>query len=475
MIRVWGLAILGVAGGAGIALSACPTIVATVLAMIVVLLFMGWLVHALARRSGMAAVLIAATFLLNRPVGNVTGIESVSRALSVADDAVLLLGLLMLLHAPPVGDRVVPRMFWIGFAIFAVLGVGGGLLDDAPLRSVVAGSWLALKLPIATWIMLRLRWTRRDVRALQMMLATVLVVTVAVSMVELLRPDAVRSVFGYTPGQTDRLSLTSLKGIFAHPVQSATFMLFTASVFVGATRGRTQVVGLVALAMAVLSLRVKALVDVVAIIGMRLVMSARASTRYLSPLLLVCLLGAVATAGYDLIRLRIGAILGDGDFARSRLLEASWAIARDHFPVGTGFGTFGSEASLHPYSDVYVQYGLSDSYGFRPEAPLFATDASWATVMGEAGALGAVLVVVALGALWVSLFRRARDGKGQGFRLAALVFVSVVLIDSLASPRLFDGFAAVGLGALISLAAQPPDDEAEPTGPAPEVARAGRS
>ena len=72
-----------------------------------------------------------------------------------------------------------------------------------------------------------------------------------------------------------------------------------------------------------------------------------------------------------------------------------------------------------------VDYGLSGTYGFRPENPLFATDASWATVVGESGVIGAIFVLFALGALWIHLFRHAREGRGQGFRLAALMFASV--------------------------------------------------
>lgn len=463
-LRMFVLVVL--AGGLGAALSAYPRTVSIAMAAIVIVSTLGWLVLALARRSGGAGVLIVAIFLLNRPIGNAAGVEMVGRALSFADDFVLLLALLMVFYAPTLGRRLVPRAMWIGFVAFAVLGIVGGILYAAPTASVLSGAWLALKLPVSLWIMLRLRWTESSIRALLWLLVSVFVLTVAVSMVELARPDAVRSVFGFTPGQTDRLSLTSLKGIFSHPVQSATFMVFTASVFVGATHGRKRFVGYFAIVMAVLSLRVKALVDVAVILGMRITMSARTLTRYLSPFLVLCVLTAVATAGYDLIRLRIGSILGDGEFARSRLLEAAWAIAGDHFPLGTGFGTFGSDVSLDPYSQVYVDYGLSGTYGFRPENPLFATDASWATVVGESGVIGAIFVLFALGALWIHLFRHAREGRGQGFRLASLMFASVLLIDSLASPRLFDGFACVGLGVLVSLAAQTSDRTPRPDGPA---------
>ena len=334
-LRMFVLVVL--AGGLGAALSAYPRTVSIAMAAIVIVSTLGWLVLALARRSGGAGVLIVAIFLLNRPIGNASWgrdgrpCSFVCRRLRAA---------LGLAHGVLRADARTPACAQSDVDRFRRVRCARHRWWHPLLRAdgIGSGAWLALKLPVSLWIMLRLRWTESSIRALLWLLVSVFVLTVAVSMVELARPDAVRSVFGFTPGQTDRLSLTSLKGIFSHPVQSATFMVFTASVFVGATHGRKRFVGYFAIVMAVLSLRVKALVDVAVILGMRITMSARTLTRYLSPFLVLCVLTAVATAGYDLIRLRIGSILGDGEFARSRLLEAAWAIAGDHFPLGTGFG-----------------------------------------------------------------------------------------------------------------------------------------
>ena len=156
-LRMFVLVVL--AGGLGAALSAYPRAVSIAMAAIVIVLTLGWLVLALARRSGGAGVLIVAIFLLNRPIGNASGVEMVGRALSFADDFVLLLALLMVFYAPTLGRRLVPRAMWIGFVAFAVLGIVGGILYAAPTASVLSGAWLALKLPVSLWVMLRLRWT----------------------------------------------------------------------------------------------------------------------------------------------------------------------------------------------------------------------------------------------------------------------------------------------------------------------------
>lgn len=53
------------------------------------------------------------------------------------------------------------------------------------------------------------------------------------------------------------------------------------------------------------------------------------------------------------------------DSARYQLLTKAFEIARDTFPFGTGFATFGSYYSGVYYSSVYAAYGLSNINGLR--------------------------------------------------------------------------------------------------------------
>ena len=48
------------------------------------------------------------------------------------------------------------------------------------------------------------------------------------------------------------------------------------------------------------------------------------------------------------------------DSARYQLLTKAFEIARDMFPLGAGFATFGSYYSGVYYSSVYAAYGLSN-------------------------------------------------------------------------------------------------------------------
>lgn len=62
------------------------------------------------------------------------------------------------------------------------------------------------------------------------------------------------------------------------------------------------------------------------------------------------------------------------DSARYQLLTKAFEIARDMFPLGAGFATFGSYYSGVYYSSVYAAYGLSNINGLRIGASQFISD-----------------------------------------------------------------------------------------------------
>lgn len=76
------------------------------------------------------------------------------------------------------------------------------------------------------------------------------------------------------------------------------------------------------------------------------------------------------------------------DSARYQLLTKAFEIARDMFPLGAGFATFGSYYSGVYYSSVYAAYGLSNINGLRIGASQFISDSFWPMVLGQSGYFG---------------------------------------------------------------------------------------
>lgn len=447
-VVVAAVAVVVATGWAIISLESLTLFVGVILASVTVI---GFLTLA-AQRSGFAGIVVLGLALLDNPLGAL--FDRGSQVVGYLDDISLALLLVMVVLRPSVASTM-PRVAWAGFGLFAGAGLVGAVVSDVNLAALPLGAWLAVKLPLTILVMSRLTWTPRAVRGLLGFVVAVFAINALVSMVELVDPQLVRSIFGVTRGETGRLGLTSIQGIFGHPVQAATFMLFVMAVMLGApVPKRIQWFGYAAAGLAALGLRAKTIIDIFVILALRIVFRRRILIRALAPLLVFVMGIAILGVSADLLFSRVEAVLQSDASARANLLSTATQISSDYFPLGSGFGTFGSEASRAIYSPLWQEYGLSNTWGFQRGAALFATDASWATVLAESGLVGALGLAVALVAIWVAQFHSSRAGGDRSWALAALMFTSIVALDSLASPRLFDGFASASLAVLLALAAQ---------------------
>ena len=108
--------------------------------------------------------------------------------------------------------------------------------------------------------------------------------------------------------------------------------------------------------------------------------------------------------------------------ARYQLSRKAFQIANNNFPLGAGFGTFGTQASRVYYSDIYYQYGLSSVYGLRPSDPKYVTDQYIFGIIGQFGYIGTICVSFIIYLLYKNIWSFS---KYQGnFQLAALFLFS---------------------------------------------------
>lgn len=118
------------------------------------------------------------------------------------------------------------------------------------------------------------------------------------------------------------------------------------------------------------------------------------------------------------------------DSARYQLLITSILIARDSFPIGAGFGTFGSYMSAIHYSPVYRIYGISNVHGLIEGATYFTSDSFWPMILGETGIIGVASIVIVI----IRMLKRLQLIKNLDLALYAsgLVCISYLLIISMA-------------------------------------------
>ena len=100
--------------------------------------------------------------------------------------------------------------------------------------------------------------------------------------------------------------------------------------------------------------------------------------------------------GWDQISLYYG--VDALNTARGALTINSIRIARDLFPFGAGFGTYGSYMTRIYYSSYYYKYGLSAIWGLTPGSQdfSFVSDTFWPMVLGQTGYLGLICYLLML-------------------------------------------------------------------------------
>lgn len=114
--------------------------------------------------------------------------------------------------------------------------------------------------------------------------------------------------------------------------------------------------------------------------------------------------------------------------ARAVLTIGSAYVAFDHFPFGTGWGTYGSAFSVEPYSPVYTMYNMQRVWGISPDYSEFVSDTFWPMILGQCGIIGLGLYI----AILVLLFKWILELKNKSpYMLAsALTVFGYLLICS---------------------------------------------
>ena len=88
----------------------------------------------------------------------------------------------------------------------------------------------------------------------------------------------------------------------------------------------------------------------------------------------------------------------DEGSARMLFLATSVDIAKDFFPLGSGFATFGGDQARINYSSLYFEYDFNSAYGLGKgeDRGMFLNDNYLAMIIGQTGYVGMVLYGILL-------------------------------------------------------------------------------
>lgn len=137
-----------------------------------------------------------------------------------------------------------------------------------------------------------------------------------------------------------------------------------------------------------------------------------------------------------------------GTKARSVLLRYGVRTMRAYFPLGAGFGTYGTAVAQQHYSKLYLRYGFWRYFGTSMKNRSFLLDNYWPGVMAEIGFFGAVLMLIVI----LALFRRnARLCRNPYARVCVYSVWVAVFASSAVSSSFFAATKAMVMGALVSV------------------------
>jgi hypothetical protein len=374
--------------------------------------------------------------------------------------------------------RAFPGQWW--FAGFAAFGLLSGLVVGVAPITLVSGAFVVSKGLLFAWATAQVDWAEQHLRTAARAGAVVVVLCLVATAANLAIPGVWTAVMASDVDAVEsRFFLPSVTGPFSHPIDLGQFLtlstialtawrlavrktLFTAVLAVGTAVG------------AVLTARRTAIGSLVA--GWLWVKVIARSTGVLLALV-VCLplaavvfatpVTAVVTATYE----DYLAPSAEPE-ARTVLTLDSFDVAAEHFPVGAGFGRFGSAVAASTYSPEYVERGYPEIWGLgsTPEEGRFLTDTEWPAIIGESGFLGAVAFALGLFAihrasrrLWTSSGSPLVRWVGlmaAGWTVACLV-QSVATVTFTGPPIFGLFFGLVGVVAALS------DDQGEEQGSTP--------
>lgn len=122
--------------------------------------------------------------------------------------------------------------------------------------------------------------------------------------------------------------------------------------------------------------------------------------------------------------------------ARAVLTIAAPFLAYDHFPFGTGWGTYGSAFSVEPYSPVYGMYRMAGVWGLSPGYPEFVSDTFWPMILGQCGFFGflAFLAVFVLLVRRIFLLKQEKGTFASALAVLAYLFISSTSESAFANP-----------------------------------------
>lgn len=121
--------------------------------------------------------------------------------------------------------------------------------------------------------------------------------------------------------------------------------------------------------------------------------------------------------------------------ARYKLIRIAIQMTKDYVPLGAGFGTYGTNAAVLWYSNVYSKYGVSNDFGLSKVNPDYIFDNYWPSILGQFGLLGTIVMAILIFTVFKNIAVKCNDNKY--YFTASIMLIICVVVSSLATSSLY--------------------------------------
>lgn len=334
-----------------------------------------------------------------------------------------------------------PMPGFLFFGGFAILGILSDLANNVPLDVLANGIYVPLRPLLLCWALLQVSWDESTVFRLGRFAVRILWLIVVCGGLNLLFGDAWTVEFSSNPTPQYAGWVPGLIGPFAHPSFFGQILALGTIALLACRRHlaiKHNILTALSALLAFLSFRRKTYVSLPA--GVLLsVRRSKTAIFFVSalalPFVVVIALPVLDNAAAAVYQTYLA---DPGANARSAITLGAIDVAEKHFPLGAGFGRYGTSTAANSYSPEYVERGFYNIYGLQPEKATFATDTFWPGILGETGVLGLMLYLAGLFRL-SQIFRGAVSDMRSSPMLRCLgtigsAWLLMLIIESVAAP-----------------------------------------
>lgn len=239
-----------------------------------------------------------------------------------------------------------------------------------------------------------------------------------------------------------RFGIKSNTLFFSHSTVLATVCIFLLSLLIRCSKKTVSPFYIICILLLFSTLRLKAIGACIMILFLAYYVEKNNKKISISKLLVLAVI--ILVVSFDQISYYY--IDSDGS-ARRELTKTAFLVAKDYFPLGTGFGTYASHFSAVSYSVIYYKYNLNYIYGITPENPYFVSDVFWPMVIGQFGYIGLILYLICL----YKIFKKIQDefsADNVYIYISKMICLAYLIIAS-TSEAAFAGPIAMSLAIVI--------------------------